>query len=144
MPQKLRRVVLLVGVVESGVVLPPTGAPPAGCIRVMGAGLLLKTLEPLRVLPLSFSSFPSGVDSSAPGEHRRRQRANFESSSPICQEAGGADGPERGSYLWRPPCENKLQAQKDTEDSAGHSAPSQHHRVRGAAPPAVCRSAAGG
>lgn len=62
MSQKLRRVLLLVGVVDSGVLVPVTGGPPAPWTKVMGAGLLLKTLDPLRCLGLSFTSFTSGKD----------------------------------------------------------------------------------
>ena len=66
MSQKLRRVLLLVGVVDSGVLVPVTGvALPAG-IKVIGEGLVLKTREPLRCLGLSFTSFTSGKDTSCP------------------------------------------------------------------------------
>jgi len=59
MSQKLRRVLLLVGVVDSGVVVPVMGGLPTAWVKVMGAGLVLKTREPLRCLGLSFPSFPS-------------------------------------------------------------------------------------
>lgn len=57
MSQKLRRVLLLVGVVDSGVLIPVTGTLPTAGVRVMGEGLDFKTREPLRCLGLSFTSF---------------------------------------------------------------------------------------
>lgn len=60
MSQKLRRVLLLVGVVESGVLLPVMAAPPPAGLKVIWDGLCLKTREPLRCLGLSFTSLSSG------------------------------------------------------------------------------------
>lgn len=69
MSQKLRRVLLPVGVVDSGVLLPVMGAPPTAWIKLIGDGLVLKTLEPLRCLGLSFTSLASGKGISSPEEH---------------------------------------------------------------------------
>lgn len=66
MSQKLRRVLLLVGVVDSGVMVPVTGVLPTDWVMVMGDGLVLKTREPLRCLGLSFASFTSGKGISSP------------------------------------------------------------------------------
>lgn len=54
--QKLRREILLVGVVDSGVLVPISGLTPAEWIKVIGEGLLLKIREPLLCLGLSFFS----------------------------------------------------------------------------------------
>lgn len=59
MSQKLRRVLLPVGVVDSGVVTPAMGVVPTAWVKVMGEGQVLKTREPLRCLGLSFTSFTS-------------------------------------------------------------------------------------
>lgn len=66
MSQKLLRVLLPVGVVDSGVLVPVTGMPPTVWIRVIGEGLDLKTREPLRCLGLSFTSFTSGTGFNSP------------------------------------------------------------------------------
>lgn len=66
MSQKLRRVLLPVGVVDSGVLGPVMGALPTAWVKVMGEGLVLKTREPLRCLGLSFTSFTSGNGISRP------------------------------------------------------------------------------
>lgn len=50
MSQKLLRVLLLVGVVDSGVLVPVMDVLPTACVKVMGEGLLLKTRDPLRCL----------------------------------------------------------------------------------------------
>lgn len=65
MSQKLRRVLLLVGVVESGVLVPVVELLPEGWLKVMGEGLLLNTREPVRCLGLSFNSLTSdnGINS---------------------------------------------------------------------------------
>ncbi len=60
MSQKLRRVILLVGVVDSGVLVPVMGVLPPAWVKMMGEGLVLNTREPLRCLGLSFTSFTSG------------------------------------------------------------------------------------
>lgn len=60
--QKLRRVLLLVGVVDSGVLLPVAAAPPVAWDKLMGDGLLLKTREPLRCLGTSLTSLTSGKE----------------------------------------------------------------------------------
>lgn len=54
--QKLRRVLLLVGVVDSGVLPPVAAAPPVVWDKLMGDGLLLKTREPLRCRRTSLTS----------------------------------------------------------------------------------------
>lgn len=66
MSQKLRLVLLLVGVVDSGVLLPATVVLPTVWDKLMGEGLLLKTREPLRCLWLSFTSLASGKDICSP------------------------------------------------------------------------------
>lgn len=66
MSQKLRRVLLPVGVVDSGVMEPVMGPLAAACVKVIGEGLLLKTREPLRCLGVSFTSFTSGKGTSSP------------------------------------------------------------------------------
>lgn len=66
MSQKLRRVLLLVGVVDSGVPVPVMGVLPTAWFKVMGEGLVLKTREPLRCLGLSFTSFTSGKGINSP------------------------------------------------------------------------------
>lgn len=66
MSQKLRRVLLPVGVVDSGVPVCVTGVPPTAWIKLIGEGLVLKALEPLRCLGLSFTSFTSGKGISSP------------------------------------------------------------------------------
>lgn len=66
MSQKLRRVLLLVGVVDSGVLVPVMGLLPTDWVMAMGEGLVLKTREPLRCLGLSFASFTSGKGISSP------------------------------------------------------------------------------
>lgn len=66
MSQKLRRVLLPVGVVDSGVLVPAIGVLPADWVKVMGEGLDLNTREPLRCLGLSFTSFTSGKGISRP------------------------------------------------------------------------------
>lgn len=69
MSQKLRRVLLLVGVVDSPVLPPITGAPPAAWLKEIWDGLCLKTREPLRCLGLSLTSFSSaGGLTGKPGE----------------------------------------------------------------------------
>lgn len=68
MSQKLRRVLLLVGVVDSGVLVPVMGVLPTAWVKVMGEGLVLKTREPLRCLGVSFTSFTSGKSINSPGE----------------------------------------------------------------------------
>lgn len=60
MSQKLRRVLLPVGVVDSGVLVPVMGTLPKAWVKVMGEGLALKTRVPLRCLGVSFTSFTSG------------------------------------------------------------------------------------
>lgn len=60
MSQKLRRVLLLVGVVDSAVLPPTIGGAPAAWFRKTWDGLCLKTREPLRCLGLSLASFSSG------------------------------------------------------------------------------------
>lgn len=62
MSQKLRRELLPVGVVESGVLEAGSGELPTAWGKVIGAGLVLKTREPLRCLGLSFTSFTSGKE----------------------------------------------------------------------------------
>lgn len=58
--QKLRRVVLPVGVLDSGVLGPVLGlVPEGGGIRVKGEGLFLTLLEPLQDIKLSLNSFTS-------------------------------------------------------------------------------------
>lgn len=64
--QKLRRVLLLVGVVDSGVLLPVAVAPPAVWDKLIGDGLLLKTREPLRCLGTSLTSLTSGEETKGP------------------------------------------------------------------------------
>lgn len=66
MSQKLRRVLLPVGVVDSGVLVPVMGVLPKAWVKVMGEGLVLKTREPLRCLGLSFTSFTSGKGFNSP------------------------------------------------------------------------------
>ena len=56
--QKLRRPLLLVGVVDSGVLLPGVGVPPWAWGRMMGEGLFLDTRALMRCV--SLSSFVSG------------------------------------------------------------------------------------
>ena len=73
MSQKLRRVLLLVGVVDSGVLVPGRGLLPPAWVRVMGEGLLLKTREPLRCRGLSFTSFTSGSGTNCPEDHHRQK-----------------------------------------------------------------------
>lgn len=58
--QKLRRVLLLVGVVDSGVLGPAIWVLPTVWVKVIEEGHVLKTREPLRCLVLSFTSFASG------------------------------------------------------------------------------------
>lgn len=68
MSQKLRRVLLLVGVLESGVLVTIMEVPPTVWVKVMGDGLFLKTREPLRCRGMSFTSFMSGKGITEP-EH---------------------------------------------------------------------------
>lgn len=68
MSQKLRRVLLLVGVLESGMLVTIMEVPPTVWVKVMGDGLFLKTREPLRCLGMSFTSFMSGKGITEP-EH---------------------------------------------------------------------------
>lgn len=70
MSQKLRRVLLPVGVVDSGVQTPVRVVLPPAWVKVIGEGLLLKTREPLRCLWLSFTSFISAKGINRPGEKK--------------------------------------------------------------------------
>lgn len=57
---------MLVGVVDSGVLLPVAVAPPAAWDKLMGDGLFLKTREPLRCLGTSLTSLTSGEEMQCP------------------------------------------------------------------------------
>lgn len=80
MSQKLLRVLLLVGVVDSGVLVPVMDVFPTACVKVMGEGLLLKTRDPLRCLWLSFTSLTSGNGFKSSKDFRKRRQSNIQIS----------------------------------------------------------------
>lgn len=57
---------MLVGVVDSGVLLPAAAEIPAAWDKLMGDGLFLKTREPLRCLGASLGSLTSGEEMQGP------------------------------------------------------------------------------
>lgn len=88
MSQKLRRVLLLVGVVDSGVLVPVIGVFPTAWVKLMGEGLVLKTREPLRCLGQSFNSFTSGKGIHSPEEteskNQKQEHAFTSKWSDVC------------------------------------------------------------
>lgn len=76
MSQKLRRVFLLVGVVDSGVLVPVTGEPPTW-VMLMGEGLLPKTLGPLHCRGLAFTSFISDEQITCPTRTHAHAHTNI-------------------------------------------------------------------
>lgn len=66
MSQKLRRLLLVVGVVDSVVPLPVMVVLPTAWVKATEERLFLKTREPLCCLGLSFTSFTSGNKISSP------------------------------------------------------------------------------
>lgn len=57
---------MLVGVVDSSVVVPVIEVIPTAWVKVIGDGLVLMTRELLHCLGLSFTSFTSGKGMSSP------------------------------------------------------------------------------
>lgn len=97
--QKLRRVLLLVGVVDSPGLPPDVAVPAPAWVRVVWDGLVLKTREPLRCLGLSLGSLTSGGGLIKPadalysreysGKTPQMPRGCYDTNSPLASSAGG-------------------------------------------------------